>query len=506
MTQALSEAFNLAAHVLAEARVQPEKNALQILKLSGAERWSYGKLEAAVRGTGRGLLQAGVQPGARLLLRLGNSVDFPIAWLGAIAAGILPVASSAQLTTPEVTALCADLAPSAILAAPGVALPEGAAVPVIDLARLRGFRDLPPCDWATGDAGRPAFLTFTSGTSGRARAVLHAHRSVLARAGLGPDWHDLQSSDRLLHAGALNWSYTLMSGLLDPWLHGATALIPAEGITPAQLPLLLKRFDATIFAATPGVFRQMLKSPAVALPKLRHALSAGEKLPDALRASFTESYHRPICEAFGMSECSTFISESPARAAPAGCVGFAQSGRRIAVLDEAGAPQAEGCPGHLAIHAQDAGLCLGYFRADAETAARRRGEWFLTGDHAVLEAGGAVRLLGRSDDLLNPGGHRVSPLEIEEVMNRHPAITESAAIELEVAPGTRVIALIYSGTPCEERDLAAFAEGSLARYKQPRLYRHTDALPKGANNKLARRALREGLSLAPAGKDTDGHA
>lgn len=175
-----------------------------------------------------------------------------------------------------------------------------------------------------GDPNRPAYIVFTSATSGQSRAVVHAHRAVWARRSMVAGWHGLQASDRLLHAGALNWTYTMGVGLMDPWLAGATALVPAEGLSPSQLPLLLKRHDATIFAAAPGVYRQILRTAIPDLPKLRHALSAGEKLSEALRRSWNEATGTALHEAFGLSECSTFLSGAPARPAPPDTLGYAQ--------------------------------------------------------------------------------------------------------------------------------------------------------------------------------------
>ena len=107
--------FNLAAHVLAAGEATPDKIALSVVKPTGAARWSYGRLTAAVRGTATGLLQAGLEPGDSVLLRLGNTVDFPIAYLGAIAAGMVPVPTSSQLTAREVAPMIAHLGPKAIL-------------------------------------------------------------------------------------------------------------------------------------------------------------------------------------------------------------------------------------------------------------------------------------------------------------------------------------------------------------------------------------------------------
>jgi acyl-coenzyme A synthetase/AMP-(fatty) acid ligase len=344
-----------------------------------------------------------------------------------------------------------------------------------------------------GDPGRPAYIVFTSGTAGRARAVVHAHRAVWARRMMWDGWYGLTPDDRLLHAGAFNWTYTLGTGLLDPWACGATALIPAEGVTPTQLPLLLKRHDATIFAAAPGVFRQMLAAgPLPPLPKLRHGLSAGEKLPDSVRARWEAATGCAIHEAFGMSECSTFVSGSPARPAPAGTLGFAQPGRRVAVIAEDGSPLPHGETGTLAVHRDDPGLMLGYLDEPGETAARMRGPWFQTGDAAHMEADGALVYHGRTDDIMNAGGYRVSPMEVEAALLEHGEVREVAAAEVRVKAEASVIAAFYvADRDLDAGALAAHMAERLARYKCPRIFQRVPELPRGANGKLLRRRLRE---------------
>src|SRR5690606_13333374 len=107
-------------------------------------------------------------------------------------------------------------------------------------------------------------------------AVVHAHRAIIARGMMHDGWEGLTEADRLLHAGAFNWTYTLGTGLMDPWTVGATALIPGAGVQAGRLASLLQQYEATIFAAAPGVYRQMLRAALPALPHLRHGLSAGE--------------------------------------------------------------------------------------------------------------------------------------------------------------------------------------------------------------------------------------
>lgn len=488
--------YNLAADVLGHARVQPSKVALSVLGPVGADDWTYGRLEGEVLRCGAALLALGLEPGQRVLMRLANSVDFPVLFLGAIAAGLAPVPTSSQLTAAEITRMAATVDPALIVAASGIALPD-TGCRVVDMGALRGQGGDTACDYAMGAPDRMAYLIFTSGTSGRARAVAHAHRAVHARRMMWQGWYGLHAGDRLLHAGAFNWTYTLGTGLLDPWAAGATALIPAEGTRADQLPGLLRDHRATIFAAAPGVYRQMLRalSPmkdARPLPRLRHGLSAGEALPAPIRTAWRAATGTAIHEAFGMSECSTFISGSPDRPAPDGTCGYPQPGRRVAVLGDDGLPVPRGTPGTMAVHRSDPGLFLGYFGAPEETRARFHGDWFLTGDTVAMAKDGAITYLGRNDDLMNAGGFRVSPLEVEAALAAYPAITECAVTEIRVRADTTVIAAFYVASKAiDSAELESFAAARLARYKQPRLYVAVDAIPRNANGKINRRQLRQ---------------
>lgn len=481
--------FNLARHVLGAGGTRPDHIALQILRPAGAERWSYGRLEAAVRGVASGFLALGLVPGDRVMLRLGNGVSFPLAFLGAVAAGLVPVPTAAGLTPGEVAKLCAAIGPRLIVAAEGVALPDDPPCPVLADAELRGFEALAPADWVMGDPDRLAYIVFTSGTSGTPRAVAHAHRAVWARRMMASGWIGIGPEDRLMHAGALNWTYTLGAGLFDPWAAGATAMVAAEGVEADHLPLLAKRFDATVFAAVPGVYRRILAQNAtLSLPRLRHGLSAGEKLPLSIRVGWRAATGTDLHEAMGMSECSTFLSSSPARPAPDGATGYPQPGRRIAVLGPDGAPVERGEPGILAVHRSDPGLFLG--TVEGETIRAPEDDWFQTGDMVVMAEDGAITSLGRADDMINAGGFRVSPVEIEAALNAHPGVSASAAVELPVKADATAIALFYAGEATGD-DLAAHAATCLARYKQPRLYLRRAAIPVTANGKINRRALRE---------------
>jgi acyl-coenzyme A synthetase/AMP-(fatty) acid ligase len=480
--------FNLAAFVLRHADDLADKPGLEVLGSTGAQVWTYGQLQAAVRGTGTGLLQAGLKPGQIVLMRLGNTVDFPIAYLGAIAAGLVPVPTSSQLTEDETAKMIADLTPAAVLRDPQVSCAEHGTQ--ILLRDLQDMRQLPPCAYAMGDPDRMAYAVYTSGTSGKPRAVAHAHRAIWARQMMVKGWYDLQADDRLLHAGAFNWTFTLGTGLMDPWAIGATALIPEPGLDPADLPALLRQYKATIFAAAPGVYRKILKREGnIPLPDLRHGLCAGEKLSAHLHSAWNTKTGTDLFEAYGMSECSTFISSSPEHPARGEALGQPQRGRRVAILGPDG-PVAQGQEGTIAIHQSDPGLMLGYLNAPEETQARMQGEWFLTGDQGAMAADGQVSYLGRADDMMNAGGFRVSPIEVETQLSTHPGITQVGVTSVEAKTDSHIIVAFYTGPKAlPESELMAFAAEHLARYKQPRAYVHLDMLPSGANGKLLRRAL-----------------
>lgn len=481
--------FNLAEHVLTAGLATPDRLALAVISPARADRWSHARLRAAVLGAATGLRERGLRPGDRVLLRIGNEPAFPVAYLACIAAGIVPVPTSAMLTEAEITRISSDIRPALVIAGAGVPLPADD-TPRLSAAELATMASLPPADFQRGDPERLAYIVYTSGTSGRPRAVMHAHRAILARAMMFEGWYGLRASDRLLHAGAFNWTFTLGTGLMDPWTLGATALIPAEGTAIEQIPLLARRHGASIIAAAPGVFRRMLRADWAALPDLRHGLAAGERLDPALRRAWQARTGTDLHEAMGMSECSTFLSGSPARPAPVGSAGYPQPGRRVAILSPEGRPLPAGDPGVLAVHRSDPGLFLGYLDQPEETAARFQGEWFLTGDLALAAADGAISTLGRADDMMNAGGYRVAPAEVEDALAPVPGAGDVAVTELPVASGASIIAAFWTG-PATADAMREAAEASLARYKQPREYIRIDALPRTPTGKINRRALRQ---------------
>ncbi len=500
----LPQRFNMAAYAIGRAaRARPKHPALLVMGAPGAppaEVWTFADLEDAVLRVAGGLKAAGIAPGSRILIRLENTSAYALTFFGAIAGGFVPLPTSSQLTDREVQFLLEDSGAQAVVHGAHLglrALPAGICQLDAD-AIARMLRDAPRARYADTIADDPAFLIYTSGTTASPKGVLHGQRSAFGRRPMYQGWYGIGPDDRMLHAGAFNWTFTLGTGLTDPWANGATAIIYTGEKDPALWPRLMAETGATLFAGVPGVYRQMLKyaKPARAdFGVLRHGLMAGESPPPGLFEDWETRTGRPLYEALGMSEISTYVSSGPGVPRKPGAVGKAQPGRRLAVLplDGGSEPLPPGEEGLLAVHRSDPGLMLGYWRRPQEEREVYRGEWFVGGDIAVIDSEGYVFHRGRSNDLMKALGYRVSPLEVEAVLAEHPSVAEVACAEVKVRADVSVIAAFvvpHANTPRDAADIERFAAERLAAYKRPRCIVFVEALPRTANGKIMRQALR----------------
>lgn len=503
-TPAENPPFNMARYCIAgAAAATPTKPALIVIgdagEASPSEIWTYAELKDAVLRTAGALRALGLEEGDRVMIRLDNTSAYAILFFASIAAGLIALPASSQLTDREalfllqdsgaaVIACASPLDTSALAHAPLALSPE-------DVARM--MREGPRIDYAPTRAEAPAFLIYTSGTTANPKGVLHAQRAALGRRPMYQGWYGITANDRMLHAGAFNWTFTLGVGLTDPWANGATALIYTGEKEPELWPKLIDKTNATLFAAVPGLFRQILKyadlSPS-AMPTLRHALMAGEAPPPALFEDWTAHTGKALYEALGMSEISTYISTGPGVPRKPGTVGKAQAGRRVAILpvdgpDEPLPPDVEGL---IAVHRSDAGLMLGYWNRAEEQADVVRGEWFTGGDLGRMDTEGYIAHLGRNNEIMKALGYRVSPMEVEAVLATHPDIAEVACAEVAVRADVHIVGafvVLKSGAPPDSASILAFAAERLAAYKCPREIRFLRELPRTANGKIKRTAL-----------------
>jgi acyl-coenzyme A synthetase/AMP-(fatty) acid ligase len=402
---------------------------------------------------------------------------------------------SPALTSQEVDFLAADSgARGAVVSANRG--PRGIAIALDgdEMPHLDGAEEPSP----TG-AEDPAFLIYTSGTTARPKGVLHAHRSVHGRALMRDAWQGFRPGDVVMHAGALNWSYTLGVGLMDAWAAGATAVLAERPDTPDAWLDRIRALGVNVFVAVPTVYRQALKygDAERPLPTLRHALCAGEPLPPSLLHEWRAATGVDMYESLGMTEISTYISSGPAAPVRPGSPGRPQPGRNVAILPVDGdstTPLPPGEVGKLAVHRSDPGLMLGYWNRPDEEREVFRGDWFAGGDLASIDDDGYVWFHGRADDLIKSFGYRLSPVEIEAVLEAHPSVVEAVVVGHQVDEQKTLVAAYL--VPAEERkldvaDVAAHVERHLAGYKHPHEYRIVASLPRTANGKLQRSQLHD---------------
>ena len=494
--------FNLAWHCLGrQAAERGGKRALIIADGPDALRsWTYAELDGMVRRLAGGLLASGLRKGDRVLIRAANDIDFVLAFFAVAAIGCVAQPVSPMLTAEEALALAADSGATAIFL--GDTEPKERAL----FGHLRIFdrqethrlaADALPTDYAPTAPDDPAYLVFTSGSTAEPKGVLHAHRVVIGRRPMAADWLGLDQDDIVLHAGNINWTYTLGVGVLDPFARGATGALYAGPRDPAIWPAFIERSGATIFAAVPSVYRQILKygdPRAHDLSRLRHGACAGEALAPDLLAQWREATGTWLYEALGMSEISTYVSSRPGEPIRPGSPGRPQTGRRVAVLPVEGGtdPLPPGEVGLLAVHRSDPGLMLGYWNRPAEEAAAFREKWFIGGDLAEFDADGFVWHRGRNDDIMNAFGYRVSPLEVEKVLSTYPDVADVAVAERKVADGVSVIVAFVApkpGSAPDEAALLAHCSEHLAAYKRPRKVVFVSEIARTANGKVSRRML-----------------
>lgn len=484
--------FNAAEYCIGPAAMRPsDKLALLAVapETDTVREWSFGDLSEAVRRIAGALQRVGLGKGDPVVILLGDVPEFPLAYFGVIAAGGIATPLSSQLSDFEISAILQSVAPKVVLG--------GTDALVTDAARLdfHALLSADPVDFAATEAEDPALLVFTSGSSGQPKGVLHAQRAFWARQSMHAGWHGIGPGDRVMHAGAFNWTFTLGVGLADTWSVGGTAIVNSGARDATAWPLLARRHEPTVFAAAPGVYRQILKygqDLGTAFATLDRAVTAGEKLSKAIAEQWKTETGKPLLEALGMSEVSTYISTPPNRSVQAEQAGWAQPGRRIAVLGDDDKPVPRGQVGRLAVHADDPGLMLGYWKRPDLTRMAYCGDWFVTGDLVTMSQDGAVAYAGRHDDQMNAGGYRVDPHDVEAALLRVPGIAECGVAEHAVRDDVRVIAawLVPDPGATLTRDAVLAGAGKLlAAYKMPRALFLAQALPRTANGKLVRRRL-----------------
>ena len=462
----------------------------------------------------------GVAAGDRVLIRLPNSIDYPTAFFGTLKRGAIAVPTSTLLTAEEVRYLLQDSQAVAMVideagleamggSLRGAGLLRDVIIAGAPLAQALAAapRMQPPERTRAQD---PAYLVYTSGTSGYPKGVLHGHRSLVGRMPAAHYWFDwpLAGSgadrvDRIVHSGKFNWTYVLGSALMDPLFRGQTVIAHEGGNDAATWPRLIAKHAATVLIGVPTIYRQILQRTSLGradVPTLRHCMSAGEHLSDEVFAQWKARFGLDIYEAVGMSECSYYLSQNKLRPIRPGSAGFPQPGHDVRLLDpETRAEVPRGEEGMIAIPEDDPGLFLRYWNMPEETARSRRDGWYLTGDYARADADGYLWFLGRKDDIIKSFGYRVSPYEVERVLKGHPAVADCACVGEDVEPGKRIVVayvILQPEAKAGEKELLAFGREHLAAYKAPKAIYFAREFPRTRNGKILRREITPKIAVA----------
>jgi acetyl-CoA synthetase len=499
--------------------------------LLGTDQISFSELSQRTSQFAQLLRDLDVVSGERVLIRLPNCLDYPIAFLGAMKLGAISVPTSTLLTVEEVLYLakdskarvlvidkamwvkllphisqCSDLT-LVLLSGSGDVVEADSDIIVKDLSKgLASITDWQPA--ANTLADDPAYLVYTSGTTGYPKGVLHAHRALIGRTPASEYWFDFaeDSQDRIMHSGKFNWTYVLGSGLMDPLYLGKTVIVH-EGKNDANTwPRLIAKHKATIFVGVPTIYRQIIQKTAYSkndVPSLRHCMSAGEHLSDEVLQLWQERFDINIYEAVGMSEFSYYLCETKSRPIRPGSAGFPQPGHDIELLDpDTLLPVEVGQEGMICVPDTDPGLFIEYWNMPEETAKLKHDGWFLTGDFARYDEEGYIWFLGRKDDIIKSFGFRVSPYEIERVFKSHPAIADCAAIGEEIEKDKNLVVayvVLQDGMNVTPDELLAFGKKHLAVYKAPKVVYLTKDFPRTKNGKILRREVSPDIAILRSG-------
>lgn len=505
------ERFNFARHLLALNTGRAGKLAIT----DDQATLTYGELAEQVRRFAGALTALGLRREERVLLLMHDCSDWVVAFLGALHAGVVPVAVNTLLTAQDYgymlvnsraqgaivsaallptlqTALAAHRTEVTrlIVSRPTEPLPAGA----LDFTAL--VASSAPAQAADTHGDEPAFWLYSSGSTGDPKGTVHTQANLYWTAELyGKAVLNLRESDVVFSAAKLFFAYGLGNALTFPLSVGASVVLMAERPTPQAC---FKRFTErkpTVFFGAPTGFGGMLANPDLpnkAAVSLRLCSSAGEALPQDIGQRWTNHFGVEIIDGIGSTEMlHVFLSNRPGDVRY-GTTGKPVPGYDIELRGEDGQPVPDGEIGDLYIRGPSAALL--YWNNRSKTRDTFQGGWTKAGDKYTRDADGYCTYAGRNDDMLKVSGIYVSPFEVEATLVQHPAVLEAAVIGKIDADGltkTKAFVVLKSGVQVTEAELQAFVKEKLAPYKYPRFIEFLPELPKTATGKIQRFRLRE---------------
>ena len=516
------ERFNFAEHLLSLNGTRGAKPAF----IDDSGTLSYGQLDERVRRMAAALRSLYLRREERVMVLMHDGNDWPVAFLGALYAGLVPVAVNTLLTADDYAYMLEHSRAQAVLV-------SGALLPTLNSAMVKCDHEVQkvivshpqaplhpsevdfeaflnahaPLDKpAPTGPDDPAFWLYSSGSTGRPKGTVHSHANPYWTCELyGKGVLGLTERDVCFSAAKLFFAYGLGNGLSFPMSVGATTLLMGERPTPEAT---FRRWTGgvggvkpTVFFGAPTGFAGMLAHPALPARDqvaLRLVSSAGEALPAEIGERFKAHFGVDIVDGIGSTEMlHIFLSNRPDQVRY-GSTGWPVPGYEVELRGDDGQPVPDGEPGDLYIAGPSAAMM--YWGNRSKTRETFQGGWTKSGDKYVRNTDGSYTYGGRSDDMLKVSGIYVSPFEVEATLVQHPAVLEAAVVGKQDSDGltkTKAYVVLKNGASATEEELKAFVKDRLAPYKYPRFFEFVTELPKTATGKIQRFKLRE-QSNAPS--------
>jgi acetyl-CoA synthetase len=464
----------------------PGARALVALARDGSRReWSFGEVaEHAARLAGT-LAARGVGRGDVVLTLIGNRPEWVLTMLACFRLGAVVLPCSEQLRAGDLGLRLAIARPALVVADErnrSELEAAGPDCPVLLVPDARAFAAAPAPAAELGPDD-PCLITFTSGTAGEPKAVLHAQRYLPGQRVQAERWLGARPGELVWCTAASGWSKSARNAFIAPWLLGAAALLHDARFDPHERLELLGREDVDVLCMAPTEFRVVAKRATLRrLPRLRELVAAGEALnPEVLRA-WEEATSLQIRDGYGQTETGQITANLAGARARPGSMGRPLPGVRAWVDD-----------GELVVDPATVPTFFQSYLGEAPP----RGPW-RTGDRVVADEEGFLWFEGRADDLIISAGYRIGPFEVESALVEHPAVAEAAVVaapDEERGSVVRAVVVLRDGVEGSHalaRALQDHVKARTAPYKYPRLVEWADALPKTASGKVRRALLREG--------------
>ena len=464
--------------------------ALVTLSRDGARReWTFGGLLDASGSLAGALTERGVGRGSVVLSLVGNTIEYPLLMLACMRIGAVLLPCSEQLRAKDVALRVARARPAlivsdgrnrAVVDAAASQFPERPC-PVLTVpdATLLDGHDVPP--YAELDLLDPAFVLFTSGTSGEPKLVTHGLRYVYGQRLQAEHWLAAEPGELVWSTAAPGWSKSTRNTFLAPWLCGAAALLQDRRFDPAERLATIRAEGVNVLCMAPTEYRLIAAhGPIGELPSLRRAVTAGEAMGVPAHEAWRAQTGLSIADGHGQTETGHLAGVRPGEDAPPGSMGRPLPGVRVEIVD-----------GELCVDPSTVPtFFLGY---DGKPVTE--GRWH-TGDHVRQDGDGWLYFESRVDDVIVSAGYRIGPAEVESTLLGHPAVRESAVIGVPDADRGEVVAAVvvlrdgFAPSDALARELQEFVKAETAPYKYPRVVRFADELPKTHSGKIHRAALR----------------